>query len=87
MWGRWDTFVESYHYLYEVPIISFVTRLAWFDIILNAIRKRKWWYNGTRGTDKKGSAIDKIENKLSDSWVRVLKIGYCIIWFVVVIWL
>jgi hypothetical protein len=87
MWGRWDTFAEHYHFLYEVPVIAAATRLAWFDPILNLLRKNNWWYNGTRGTDKKGSWFDRVENKLGDSWVKVLKVGYMIGWLIIIIWL
>lgn len=53
-------------------------RIALYDPVLNAARKRKplLTYNG-RGTT--GSVLDKLENMLPEKWLLPLKIGYIII--------
>lgn len=68
----WDKF------FWELIIIGDLFRAAFFDPILNGFRKKDWWYNGTQagGEGNKGSWIDRIENKLSVTWVKVLKIIY-----------
>lgn len=57
-------------------------RLALFDFILNTLRKKPLWYNGKGTTD---SIQDKIENKLSTTWVKILKVFYVAVFVIVLI--
>lgn len=68
---------------WQLGVIAVVTRLAWFDIILNVVRNKRpiLTYNG-KGTT--GSKIDQWENRFSTTWLAVLKVVY-VIGFVVVL--
>lgn len=67
---------------WQVVVIGVVTRLAFFDGILNAVRGRPLLYNG-KGTT--GSLIDKIENKFSVFWINVFKIAFVAAFLLVII--
>lgn len=69
---------------WQVIVIAVVTRAAWFDFTLNKVRGKPLFYNGKGTTD---SLQDKIENRLSLVWVKVLKVIYVIIFFVALIFL
>lgn len=67
-------------YLLKVPLIGGLERMALFDIVLNIARKYKWWYNGAIGpTSDTGSLIDRLENHLSNTWIKVIKICYILL--------
>lgn len=83
MWGRWDS-IWNEHRLWGIPLIGLLTRTALFDGILNRLRKppRSWWYND----DKKAeSFLDRLENRLSQKWVEILKSIYIAVFIYVVI--
>lgn len=82
MWGRWNDWQHEQR-LWGIPLIGLVTRVAFFDPILNRLRKLSWWYNGA--TKSYGSLIDRWENSLSASWVKVAKIAYIILFITVLI--
>jgi hypothetical protein len=67
---------------WQVAVIGVVARLAFFDIILSAVRNKPLLYNG-KGTT--GSLQDRIENHLSSWAIKVLKILYVIIFVIVLI--
>jgi hypothetical protein len=68
---------------WQVVLIGILCRLAFFDGILNAIRgKPVFGYNG-RGTTS--SWLDRLENALSETWVKVLKVLYVAIFITVLI--
>lgn len=67
---------------WQVLLIALMERLAVFDFFLNWVRGKPAFYNGKGTTD---SLQDKIENKLSAMWVKVLKVGYVIIFVTVII--
>jgi hypothetical protein len=67
---------------WQVIVIAVVTRAAWFDFTLNKVRGKPLFYNGNGTT---GSLQDRIENRLSLVWVKVLKVVYVIIFFVALI--
>ena len=73
LYGRW----QEYYWYWQVPLLASFQRLAWFDIILNRMRGDVWYYVG-RGTT--GSLQSKIEGKLSDAWVRILKYVLMALW-------
>lgn len=70
----------------KLAIIGLLERLALYDPILNVLRFgwRRIWYNG-KGTT--GSLQDWIENKLPPKWIIPLKIGYIILFIIVVIFI
>lgn len=78
IWGRWN----EYYWYWELPLLAGFQRLAIFDLILNATRKDKWYYVG-RGTT--GSLQSKIEGQLSDTWVKVLKVVFVVMWGTVIV--
>jgi hypothetical protein len=59
----------------KLTIIGILERLALFSPMLNLLRFKSFFYNGRGST---GSWQNKIENKLSDKWVIILKIVYII---------
>lgn len=65
-------------FFWQLLVIGVLFRAAFFDPLLNTLRKKGWWYNSTQtGSEgNKGSWIDRIENKLSVTWVKVLKVIY-----------
>jgi hypothetical protein len=65
---------------WQVAVIGVVERLAFFDIILSAVRNKPLLYNG-KGTT--GSLQDKIENHLSSWAIKVLKVLYVLIFITV----
>lgn len=67
---------------WQVIAIGVLERLALFDPILNRIRGKPYYYNGTPG-----SWMDRIENKLSAWWVFILKHLYIIIFILAVIFI
>lgn len=78
----------GWRYALKIPIIGIAERMALFDLFLNLARKYKWWYNGAIGTSiETGSFIDRLENHLSNSWIKVLKIVYIILFIIVVIFI
>lgn len=82
LYGRWQ---EIFWY-WQVPLLASMQRLASFDLILNHLRHNAWYYVG-RGTT--GSIQSKIEGKLSDYWVKRLKIAFIVLWVAsiwVIIW-
>lgn len=75
-------------YLLKIPLIGGLERLAVFDLILNAARKYKWWYNGVIGSSiETGSVIDKLENHLPNNMIKVLKVAYLILFIVAIIFI
>lgn len=84
MWGRWDNIWHE-HRLWGIPVIGLVTRVAFFDLWLNFLRRKIWWYNSTQDTKSKGSLTDRLENKLGLKWVKVLKRGYFAAFFLIII--
>lgn len=80
--------LNGWWYALKVPIIGIVERMAIFDILLNMARKYKWWYNGAiRPTYDTGSLIDRLENHLSNSWIKVLKIVYILLFILALIYI
>jgi hypothetical protein len=67
---------------WQVAVIGVLERLAVFDVCLNLIRGKPLFYNGAGTT---GSWLDKLENSLSVTWMRVLKVGYVLVFIIVLI--
>lgn len=75
-------------YLIKIPVLGGIERMALFDLALNKARKYKWWYNGAIGTSiETGSMIDRLENHLSNSWIKVLKITYILLFILALIFI
>lgn len=80
--------LDGWWYALKVPIIGIAERMAIFDLLLNCARKYKWWYNGAIGpTSDTGSLIDRLENHLSNSWIKVLKIIYILLFILALIFI
>lgn len=79
-------FISIYDWWYalKIPLLGLCERLSLFDFVLNIARNEKLFYDGNGTT---GSIIDKLENKLSSAWLRVLKITYVIIFVITIIFI
>jgi hypothetical protein len=67
---------------WKVAAIAVMTRLAFFDILLSAIRGTPLFYNG-KGTT--GSLQDRLENHLSSWAIKTLKVLYVALFVIVLI--
>lgn len=67
---------------WQVIVIAVVTRLAWFDFILNAIRGKNLFYNSDKNA---GSLIDRIENNFSVFWINAFKLAFVVAFVIVII--
>jgi hypothetical protein len=67
-------------YWWQVALLAFAERLAFFDPILNRLRYRPFFYNGAGG-----SIQDKLENYLRAPWIRILKIFYILLFIILLI--
>lgn len=85
MWGHWHEWREVDRWK-DVPIIGVITRVAWFDPILNFERlpPRPFWYNDDKNAE---SLFDWLENRLTHTWVKVLKVCYIVLFFITIIFL
>ena len=81
-------FVEAHGWWYvlKISVIAILERAAFFNLILNIIRKKKnpLFYNGK---DTTGSKIDQEENKLPDWALKTLKIAYIIGFIIAIIFI
>lgn len=68
----------------KVPIIGISERMALFDMILSLARHKGLFYNGEGST---GSIIDRLENRLSNIWIKVLKIIYILLFILALIFI
>lgn len=69
---------------WQVITISVMERFAFFDFILNKLRRKPLFYNGKGSTD---SIMDIIENHLSSWAVKVLKVVYVIVFVLTLIFI
>lgn len=69
---------------WKVLVIAAVERLALFDFTLSLFRGKSLFYNAGKNA---GSLIDRWENHLSETWVKVLKMVYVAIFISVLIYL
>lgn len=67
---------------WKAVIIAVVERLAFFDIILSAVRGKPLLYNG-KGTT--GSLQDRLENNFSLWFIKLLKVLYVALFVTVLI--
>jgi hypothetical protein len=67
---------------WQVVVIAVVERLAFFDIVLSAVRNKPLLYNG-KGTT--GSLQDRLENHLSSWAIKALKVLYVALFIIVLI--
>jgi hypothetical protein len=67
---------------WQVVVIALLCRLAFFDPVLNLMRGKPLFYNGAGTT---GSWLDRWENSLSVTWVKVLKVFYILAFLTIVI--
>jgi hypothetical protein len=67
---------------WQVVVIGILTRLAFFDPLLNLIRGKPLLYNGAGTT---GSKLDQFENKFSVTWIRFIKLGYVALFVIAII--
>ena len=73
-------------YAVKIPAYGIAARAAFFDIIMNKIRSKPFFYNSSMPfTKAKSSLLDMLENKLSVPYVIALKITYIIIFIIVFI--
>lgn len=78
LWMFWSAW-------WQVPLIALLERIAFFDPVQNVVRGNSiLGYNG-KGTT--GSWLDQLENSLSSTWVKVLKVVYVIIFIVAIIFI
>ena len=78
MFGHWHEW-KTYTAWFDIPLLGTVTRIAFFDPILNPLRSppQSLFYNGPKNIHQEGQSLqDWIENKLSTGWVKALKIFY-----------
>lgn len=66
---------------WQVIVVGLLCRLAFFDFALSLFRKKPVFYN--LKVDK--SWQDSIENRLSKTWVKILKVSYVVVFIVVLI--
>lgn len=59
---------------WQVITLAVLARLAFFDPVLNGLRRKPFFYNGAGG-----SIQDKIENRINGTWLKVLKIVYILL--------
>lgn len=89
-------FMHEFGWLIGLKIfgISIFVRAAFFDPILNLMREKPIWYNGSYdGVNSKGSSwIDWLEHKLindlgvdSKGAIIYLKLSYVLIWLIYII--
>lgn len=69
-------------YYWQVIVIALLERAALFDIALNTLRGKPFYYNGAGG-----SWIDTLENKLGTKWQVYLKLFYVIIFIAAIIFI
>lgn len=83
MIGRWDEW-RTYSAWKGIPILGVLTRMAFFDALLNyqRIPRKSFFYNGAGTT---GSVLDFLENQLSSTWIKGLKILYLLLFITVLI--
>lgn len=68
----------------KLAFIGVLQRLAIYAPMLNKMRRKRLFYNGRGST---ASWQNQLENKLPDKWVRVLKIGYIVVFICAVIFI
>jgi hypothetical protein len=72
----------------KVGCFGIITRAAFFDPILNIIRKKPLWYNSIPLIHS-GSILDWIENKFfakgKIKWIIALKISYILLWLIYIL--
>lgn len=81
--------MNNWWYILKVPAIGLAERMAFFDFILNDAHKEPLFYNGPKVqlSNSKGSWVDRLENKLTNTQLAILKIGYVILFIVAVIFI
>jgi len=67
---------------WQVVVIGIVTRLAFFDPLLNLVRGKPLLYNGAGTT---GSKLDQFENRFSVTWIRFIKLAYVALFVIAII--
>lgn len=67
---------------WQVPLIAFFERLAFFDIVLNLIRRKHIFYNGGYNPE---SYIDQFENVFTKFWIDVFKVCYVVAFVIVIV--
>lgn len=84
---------EKWVIVIKVFLFGVIARAAFFDPILNIMRKKEFWYNATTLSNH-GSWLDWLENRLLNydkpggvNRVIILKIGYLLIWIIYVIFI
>lgn len=79
-------YTQGWWYVFKISVIAILERAAFFNLILNIIRKKKnpLFYNGK---DTTGSKIDQQENKLPEWALKTLKIVYIIGFIIAIIFI